>query len=76
MVSGIFLETVNQVAVIYVGPGQEDKNSILSNQGGIVLWRLYTLANILANVLANTCWPLCRTGVGDLFGSQWPTRSG
>lgn len=31
---GQFCRETHKVAVIYVGPGQEDKNSILSNQGG------------------------------------------
>jgi hypothetical protein len=38
------LDYVFQVAVIYVAPGQEDKNSILSNQGGSASYEQFLAA--------------------------------
>ncbi|KAK9884222.1 hypothetical protein WA026_005171 [Henosepilachna vigintioctopunctata] len=52
----------HKVAVIYVGPGQEDKNSILSNQGGSVLYEEF---------LASLAWEIeLESHTGFLGGLQ------
>lgn len=51
-----------KVAIIYVGPGQEDKNSILSNQGGSALFEQF---------LASLAWEIeLENHTGFLGGLQ------